>query len=826
MTRGVRPSKEVTLAMALRLTTASAPKTVSRSAAEIAALSRTYVARGDIAAYRSLFQEVAQEGDEHRRFRNRLTLLETAMAAKGSKNGLAKLLLSAATAGVELLEEEAREPMFLNYTGVLFYELGGLKPAELLFKAAKRLDPDLPHVSRNLQELARRRRKGVDVLRGLPRPLALEVGELAKRVDRIVGLAKPAEGKRISLAMIVKDEEEMLPRCLEAIHDVVDEMIIVDTGSTDRTVEIAESFGATVLHHVWTGDFAEARNISLDAATGDWFLYLDADEVLVRDDAERLRELAGHVWREAFFLTETNFTGDLDDGTAVNHNTLRLFRNRPEYRFEGRIHEQIAHKLPSSMPERIEQPSVRIEHYGYLGAVRDAKEKSRRNIELLERQLKDGEISPFLCFNLGSEYAAAGDAEAALDQFQRAWDLLGGDSERSSYGFVPSLTNRLVKALRTNKRYDEAIARAKEGLAIFPGFTDLLLEQAHCAREHGDLETAAAIVEQCLAMGDAPSRYSPMVGCGSYLALGVLADIRREQGDFDACERLLAACLREHPSYLGAVHPFATVMLIRGLEPEAMVATVEKTIKKLTPSAHFMVGSALYENRHAEAAEVQFRAVLDKQPSSDPARVALSETLLSQCRWAEAAEAAAGVDDSSGFALTARRSELFARVMDRDRQGTERALVQGEEIGMASGDLDLFRAWDEVRAGESGPASLPLEGGALLALTLEALLRVQEVEAFAELVPLVERLGIPRRERRELLACMYLRRGFLDSAGDEWVAACQEDGPDARALYGLAQVAAGRGLFEDAQMFAEETRTLAPDHSGAGRLLEVLAAAA
>jgi glycosyltransferase involved in cell wall biosynthesis len=812
--------------MALRLTTASAPKTARRSPAELAALARTYLGRGDVAAYKTLFADVAEETDVHRRFRGRLTLLEAAMGNSAPPKVLPKVLLTAAQAGLELLEEDAREPMVLNYTGVLFYELGGLKPAELLFKAAKRLDPDLPHVSRNLEQLARRRRQNVDVLRSLPRQIALELGELAKRTERVVGRAKPAEGMRISLTMIVKDEEEMLPRCLEAIHDVVDEMIIVDTGSTDRTVEIAESYGATVLHHEWTGDFSEARNISLEAATGDWFIYLDADEVLVREDAEKLRELAGHVWREAIFFTETNFTGDLDDGTAVNHNALRMYRNRPHYRFEGRIHEQLAHALPASMPERIEQPTVRIEHYGYLGAVRDAKEKSRRNIELLERQLADGEISPFLSFNLGSEYAAAGDAEAALEQFQKSWDLLSADSSWSDYGYVPSLTNRLVKALRTNKRYDEAIERAQEGLKIFPGFTDLLLEQAHCARVQGDLEKAATLVQECIEMGDAPSRYSPMVGCGSYLALGVLADIRREQGDFAECERLLAECLRDHAGYLGAVHPFATVMLIRGTGPEEMVKTVEETVGDLTPSAHFMVGSALYENKHAEAAELQFRAVLDKQPSSDPARVALSETLLSQSRWAEAAEAAAEVEDSSAFALTARRSELFARIMDRDGEGTKRALVQAEALEMNSGDVQLFRAWDAVRGGGELPATLPLEAGALLALTLEALLRVQEVEAFGELVQLVERLSLARRERRELMANMYLRRGFLESAGDEWVAAVQEDGPDARALFGLAQVAAGRGLLEDAQMFAEETRTLDPSHGGAGHLLDALAAAA
>jgi len=812
--------------MALRLTTASAPKTVRRSPTELAALARTYLGSTDVAAYKALFADVAEEKDEFRRFRGQLILLEAAMGSSAPAGALPKVLVTAARAGLELLEEEAREPMILNYTGVLFYELGALKPAELLFKAAQRLDPDLPHVGRNLAQLARRRRKGVDVLRSLARPLVLELGELGKRVERVVGRAKPAEGLRISLAMIVKDEEEMLPRCLEAIHDVVDEMIIVDTGSTDRTVEIAESYGATVLHHEWTGDFAEARNVSLDAVTGDWFIYLDADEVLVREDAQKLRGLAGHVWREAIFFTETNFTGDVDDGTAVNHNALRMYRNRPHYRFEGRIHEQLAHMLPSGMPERIEQPTVRIEHYGYLGAVRDAKEKSRRNIELLERQQADGEISPFLCFNLGSEYAAAGDAEAALKSFQGAWDLLKADSSWSDYGYVPSLTNRLVKALRTNKLYDQAIARAKEGLEIFPGFTDLLLEQAHCAREQGDLETAAEIVKRCIKMGDAPSRYSPMVGCGSYLAFGVLADIRREQGDFEECERLLADCLRDHPSYLGAVHPFATVMLIRGVGPEETVKTVEKTVGDLTPSAHFMVGSALYENKHAEAAELQFRSVLRKQPSSDPARVALSETLLSQCRWAEAAAAAAAVEDSSGYALTARRSELFARIMDRDREGAGRALEQAEEIDMNAGDVQLFRAWDALRGGAQPPASLPLEAGALLALTLEALLRVEEVEAFAELLPLVDRLGLARRERRELMANIYLRRGFLESAGDEWVAAVQEDGADARALFGLAQVAAGRGLLEDAQMLAEETRTIEPSHSGAGTLLDALAAAA
>ena len=302
--------------------------------------------------------------------------------------------------------------------------------------------------------------------------------DLGPRAQRAAQKAVPATGQTVSLCMIVKDEEAMLPRALAAVAEFVDELIVVDTGSTDRTVEIAESFGAQVLHHEWDGDFAAARNVGLDAATSDWLMYLDADEVLVDGDGPRLRELLGHTWREGIFLTETNHVGELEDGAAVQHNALRLFRNRPEYRFEGRVHEQFAHKLPT-LPERIAYTQVRIEHFGYLGAVRDAKEKSRRNLELLERQIAEGVDTPFLHFNLGSERAAAGDVAGSLAHLARAWEKLADDPERLEYGYFPSLCARLVKALNANGRHREAIAQADQILAELEGFTDLVLEQAH-----------------------------------------------------------------------------------------------------------------------------------------------------------------------------------------------------------------------------------------------------------------------------------------------------------------------------------------------------------
>ena len=130
---------------------------------------------------------------------------------------------------------------------------------------------------------------------------------------------------------------------------------------------------------------------------------------MIPEDAAALRALLGRTWREAFYLVETNYTGGDESGDAVAHHALRVWRNRPEYRFEGRIHEQKSHTMPTYLPERFETSNVRIRHYGYLRSRIAAKDKSRRNIELLELEARENP-SPFDDFNLGSEYLVAGRA--------------------------------------------------------------------------------------------------------------------------------------------------------------------------------------------------------------------------------------------------------------------------------------------------------------------------------------------------------------------------------------------------------------------------------
>jgi tetratricopeptide (TPR) repeat protein len=176
-------------------------------------------------------------------------------------------------------------------------------------------------------------------------------------------------------------------------------------------------------------------------------------------------------------------------------------------------------------------------------------------------------------------------------------------------------------------------------------------------------------------------------------------------------------------------------------------------------------------------------------------------------------------------AQPARRSQLFAQLVSGETEAAADTLAAAAQ-DLSRADADLFSAWLDASHGRPLPTVLAQDAQPLLTATLEALLRVREVDAFAELVPLVDRVGMSARERRELLASMYLRRGFLESAADEWIGVVQELGPDARAFTGLALVAAAKEMPEDALAFAREARELDPAHEAATVLVRNLELAA
>lgn len=185
----------------------------------------------------------------------------------------------------------------------------------------------------------------------------------------------------VSAALIVRDEERFLARCLSSLRGVVDEVVVVDTGSTDGTPEIARSFGARVASHPWSGDFADARNRSLDLVHGEWVLYVDADECLVAGDrgtAERLLREADEVAFRVLLRPMLK---------ATPYREYRLWRNDPRIRFEGVIHERVVpaiHRVAEEDHRPIGDCDLLFEHAGYEGR---QDHKHHRNLPLLRAEL-------------------------------------------------------------------------------------------------------------------------------------------------------------------------------------------------------------------------------------------------------------------------------------------------------------------------------------------------------------------------------------------------------------------------------------------------------
>jgi tetratricopeptide (TPR) repeat protein len=809
--------------MALRLTgTTPAPDASTRTptaarptAAALGVQARTYLSAGDIDGYRGLLADAGRMDEPQRRYQTRVSLLEHGLAAAGQARSAQAIAIFAAVAAeaLEILGSDPAEPILLNYAGIAAYERWALDAAQLLFRAARRLDPSLANIDSNLAQVSARKRGQ------RPRhPLHAVVPALARRARGVTDRARPATGLTLSLCMIVRDEEAMLGRCLAAAAPAVDEIVIVDTGSTDATIEIARSYGARVIEQPWTGDFSAARNASFAAATGDWLLYLDADEVLIAEDVERLRGLTGQTWREAIHLVETSFTGELGDGAAVTHNALRVFRNRPEYRFSGAIHEQIAPTLPTWAPGRIGHAAVRIEHFGYLGSVREAKEKSVRNLELLRRQAAESGSDPYLHFNLATEYVAADQPADAVAEFQRAWTLLTQDGSVSSCEYAPTLITGLVRALRACGQGQLSLERATQGLARFPEFTDLVLEQATTWRALGEAAQAQALYDRCLEMGDAPARYGATVGAGTFLPRLALARLHMERGEIELAADQLEWCVTHHPSFFGVVGPLATIRLATGADAAEVVAEREERLHPLPATARHALARALHGAGATAVAEEQYRLTLSGARKLVAARVALAELLLRRGAYDETVEQVSMVDEDDPFASLACRLELCGLIAGGRTTQAREAVTRAARVKLPAVERDVFTAWIEIAEGGPAPAGLPAAGMALLGTILELLLAAGDITRFEQLLPVLQGSELVVREQRELLGEMYLSHGHTARAAEQWMAVCSAQ-PDSRGLYGLARVAAAHGMPQDAVNFATGALELDPECTGARRLL-------
>jgi glycosyltransferase involved in cell wall biosynthesis len=228
----------------------------------------------------------------------------------------------------------------------------------------------------------------------------------------------------LSLCLIVKNEAANLPRCLESARGLVDEMVIVDTGSTDKTVAIAERFGARVLHHAWQNDFGLARNVGLEAATGEWILHLDADEELDAESADRLKPFLAQTEADGVLVQMQHRVSAAGLTDLLESSEVRLFRNSPQHRFEMNLHTQI---LPSIQRHggRVVASDLRIWHYGYLQTTaQGGVDRGQRNLALLEQAVAKSPEDAYSVAKLGQTHFLLGNDAIAEAHLLRLWRQL------------------------------------------------------------------------------------------------------------------------------------------------------------------------------------------------------------------------------------------------------------------------------------------------------------------------------------------------------------------------------------------------------------------
>jgi tetratricopeptide (TPR) repeat protein len=488
-----------------------------------------------------------------------------------------------------------------------------------------------------------------------------------------------ARRQRLSVCMIVRNEATDLDRCLRSVRGLADEIVVVDTGSTDSTIDVARAHGARIARAAWHGDFAQARNTSLGMATGDWILVLDADEELEEASRPLVREATERDDADAYWCHLLSFTGDAPDEAHVMENIYpRLFRRAAGLRFAGAVHEQLV-VSHSRAPIEPRPSRIRILHYGYLNPVILQKAKISRNTELIEQALRRNPRQPFQWFNLGAEHLRAGlyaQAEAAL---RRALEIIGD----SVPAYLPTLARNLAVALRQQGRHDDALRTVAEFQARYPDYTDLWYLEGTMRADMLDWAGVERAMRRCLELGEPPAHYLSLRGVGTSLPwiwLGVAARETGRPKDAVAYLRRAADLVPEEPMALQQLA--ALVSVLEG--PEAAGQALRGAAARGRHAALAAARALAKAGAFAPALDVLPKGQ-DGLPDDAYGMLFAGECLFRLTRYAEALDMMLRIPARDPLGLPARLDALLCALAADDRDAARGIMTVIRELAMACG---------------------------------------------------------------------------------------------------------------------------------------------
>jgi tetratricopeptide (TPR) repeat protein len=372
---------------------------------------------------------------------------------------------------------------------------------------------------------------------------------------------------RVSLCMIAKNEERFLPECLARAKTAVDEIVLVDTGSTDRTVAIAESFGAKVLHSPWSDDFSAPRNVGLQAATGDWILVLDADEFLQPGACERIREVIQDPQALGYHLHFVNVYGN---GKTLGVMMVRLFRNLPGVAYENVIHEQVTpslQRLGAPLGLVLGSADIEVEHHGYTDAVMDSRGKIERNERLFKKQLERTPDDVYAHYKYGDFLRRVpGRSADARRWLERCLELILAGPPSLPRGLPYAGEVAALCALEAVRAGDNARGNQVIDVALrrFMPTPNLHYIAASLALAEHRTDDAIAHYRRCLAYRGQVLVVPIQEGITGHVSLAGIAQAWILRGEFERALPLLEQAIALEPSYEVAQMALSKLWLQRG----------------------------------------------------------------------------------------------------------------------------------------------------------------------------------------------------------------------------------------------------------------------
>jgi glycosyltransferase involved in cell wall biosynthesis len=302
--------------------------------------------------------------------------------------------------------------------------------------------------------------------------------------------------------MIVKNEESTLERCLSSVKNMVDEIIIIDTGSTDNTINIARKFTDRIFSFKWIDDFAAARNESLRYATKEYILVLDADEYL-----DHKVDLQSDLESNCDYYY-VNIKNEVVLGRIFTHSTIRIFKNKINLKYENRLHEHI--NIVGNEGKYTDGiANIIIHHTGYTDERMKDKNKFNRNLKLMSLEVKDNP-NAFNLFNMGKTYYLVSEHTKAVEYLQRAYPL------SLNRMFLPELLTILAQSLFEINKIEEGISILKGGTVLFPNETEMRFTQGILYKKSEYFRDAELCFLDCIKLGDQGTIFAE--GSGGYLS--------------------------------------------------------------------------------------------------------------------------------------------------------------------------------------------------------------------------------------------------------------------------------------------------------------------